>query len=1256
METRQQKKTWGMNFFCMYVCKGEYGSVWFVLLFFSITWMLAGNSPYALAQVTTVTLGGRVVDPQEHVIRGADVAVISEDTGVTTHAKTNESGLWQINSLIAGHYRFIVRVSGFETLEHTMVDLQIGDVKSIDVQMKIGSVDAQVVVSSETPLIDTTAAVSGVVLDSSDMEQLPSASGSPLDLASLAPGVYLAPPSGGGTLWANIALSAFSVNGSGRGTYAVNYVLDGATDTIVSTGQISFIPPSYAVSQTRVQTNSYDASIGRTAAGTINMSLKSGTKKFHGVLYERIQNNFFDANMAQYKNKHQPLPMRHFNEYGGTVGGPVWIPKFYDGKKRGTFFFLSYDGVRSVAPIHTSQLSIPTMDERKGDFSKSIEVVNKQQYNVVIYDPLTINAAGNRKAFPFATIPPERISPMAKALTALLPVPNVPDDQRDPQAGTDTNDYQESDPEVDRFYSLIVRIDQNWNNSHHSYIDWRRNQLRNTTNDNFGPGNILADENLNRDNYGLTVNHTWVINPSSILTINANVTQYKYYYASLAASVDPTQYGFSQTFANSQLVRGVPEMTGVLGLDSIGDVYGPTRENDYQWEVRGFMTQILGTHSFRYGGEWLLSKYNIAGGSGQTGSYDFDTKWTQPNPNSTNVGGSYQVTPAFLLGLPSSGHINQATKGFWTQPFVGAFVQDDWRATPRLTLDLGVRWDIQLGLTERHNRYFSRIDPNANLAPITNYAQSRYAAAIQGSPSSNSGIAYLQHYRNNVADFQAKGALQYAGVNGVSRYVGDLQFKYIQPRIGFAYAFSPTTVIHGGIGRFVQATFPVGQGSQSGYSTETPFVASNDNYYTQAATLDNPFPNGLVTPTGNSLGSLTSAGQISSFYDSNTKRPYTDDMSFRLQQQARDYIFEIAGVFDRTQQLPVSYQIDNPSLAAWHAAYDSQFTSTGAPVVTLPGDVVVTNPFMGAPYVTSTLASHSTVSAFQLSRPNPLVNGMTETRYNGSSTNYALQTRVQRRYRNGFGIITTFVWGKKMDKTAYFTPSVYSQALHRQLSTSDRRFQLGVAPTYVLPFGRGKLIGSRVSHRVNTLIGGWQLTTVYNFNSGTPIALPTNTALFQGGDPADGINKSRGQWFNTSKFAAFPLRNTTLDDLGKYPAWTGIQGLPGASYVPKSITDLTQNGIYQDFKTRISDNPTTYGTVRNPYYNHWNIGLTKTFPIVNSMRLEIRADAFNALNHPQFGSVDVDPSDFYFGWIGGSPTHVQINDPRVIQFAARIYY
>jgi hypothetical protein len=254
------------------------------------------------------------------------------------------------------------------------------------------------------------------------------------------------------------------------------------------------------------------------------------------------------------------------------------------------------------------------------------------------------------------------------------------------------------------------------------------------------------------------------------------------------------------------------------------------------------------------------------------------------------------------------------------------------------------------------------------------------------------------------------------------------------------------------------------------------------------------------------------------------------------------------------------------------------------------------------------------------------------------------------------GITTNFTWSKQMQATKYFTPAPVSQKLHRILSPDDRPFQYVLSPTYILPFGQGKAFGSHSSRLMDALIGGWEISGMYHFYSGTPVALPTNSAFFEGGDPAEGIKRSSSKWFNTDKFRPFPNRSTTVDQLAIYPAWTGVQSLPGYGWVPTSPTDATKNGVYHDFDTWISDNSTNFSSVRTPHLSKVDLGLRKKFRIHESVRLQLSIDAFNAFNTRQFGGPNTDPNNMYFGWLGGSPIPSQINAPRQIQLAGKLTF
>jgi Carboxypeptidase regulatory-like domain len=1234
-------------------------------------------------QQTTATLGGRVFDSQSKVIRNAAVVVTSVERGTQWHSTTNADGDWQVQSLPIGHYSFEVKANGFKALEHAPVELQVSDQKFVDATLSVGATSETIVVTSATPLIDTTAAISGTVISTEQLEEVPSVTNSPVDLVKLVPGGLFGQPSGGPAhLYSNNSESEVTVNASG----SVNYQVEGGTNTFGTNGQIAFIPPMSAVGELRVTTNAYDASIGRTETATLDMTFKSGGKKYHGELYEINHTSSFDAR-AYNSNPLSPVPPVHYNEFGGTVGGPISIPKLYDGAKHGSFFFFSYDGIRTKAPSNPQgRISIPTMLERQGDFSQSFVVTSGVTYGpglsntahpFSIYDPASIandptptnNTTTNRTVFPGDVITTP-ISPAAKAIYALLPPPT---DAGDGQS-SDSNNYISRAIQINPFNSYILRVDKAWNENNHSYVALRRNQEDPTTgNSPFGASDILDGTSSLRRNLGLTIDHTWVVSPSLVVDLRGNVTNYKTNTVSASFGLNPASYGFSSALIAAQITPSIPALTGLITASSsatLGTAQAPSYENDLLYEGVGTVTKTIGKHTVKVGTQYLVQQQSLGNQGTTNGTFGFanvssptnsgsgNENWTTPNPLTTPGPGTGSPLASFFLGLPTSGSVGTPAESSWSQPYIAGFGQDDWRVTNKLTLNLGLRWDEQLGLTERHNKFWSIYDPNLNLTAITAVAQPAYASAITGS-STNLGVQLLQQYRPDPTTFVARGGIEYAGVNGTSRNVTQLTGKFFQPRVGFAYAFNSKTVLRGGFGRFVNANFVSNHGNQTGYSATTPFTGSNNNFVSVAATLANPFPNGLVQPTGNSLGIYTQVGSATSFYQAKVPRQYNDEISLKLQQQVGNYLLEIGGVFSGQHGISVGYDNDLLSQAAWQAAFGPAFDSTGRPLDTLAGNTPVTNPFKGAPYITTGLVTASTVNASQLALPNPL-GDVTINRYTGTNDAYMLQTKAEKRFNQGFGFVTSFTWGKNMSESSRVLPQQVSQSLKRQLSTSDVRFIYSLAPTYDLPIGRGKSIGTNMNRVLDGVVGGWRFTAVFNANSGTPLSLPTNGAFFEGGDPGSGFTKSRSKWFDTSKFQPFPNKSTTTAALAALPAWTGVLGLPGASYTP-TATDIKNglgNGVYNDFNTWQTNNDTTFGDVRNPAFLNCDIGLRKIFTIKEEKKFELRMDAFNAPNHPIFAGPSTSVTSIYFGALGGSlPSNLtQSNTARVIQFGGRLYY
>jgi hypothetical protein len=1242
-----------------------------------LTFLVAG-ALCAWGQETKAVLGGRVTDPNGAVIQKAFVVVTSDATGVVLSTVTNNTGDWRIQSLNPGAYHFDVSAKGFKKEEHSSVELQIGESKFVDVQMTVGLQTETISVEATNPLIDMTASVSGGVLTTKEFEEFPSQSNVPTMLAGLVPGVVVGGATGAsvGHLWSNASDSNIMANAAGSGTQATNYTLDGGTDTNQS-GQVAFVPPMDSVAEIRVITNAYDASIGRQSGATINMASKTGSKEFHGTLYEMNQNNTLNARYSLAKGSNGVVSPVHYNEYGGVIGGPVWLPKLYDGRNKKTFFFFSYDGIKNKAPGSTGTMSLPTALEKQGDFSQSFTTVTTggvtTRYPFQIYDPTSIvkdpiTGVKSRSLINGGSevIPSSQISTAGKAYLALLPDPQNAGDG----AGIDSNNYVKNEVQNDKFVTTSVRIDQTWNNNHSTSLSLRRNNWSEMSYDPFGPNNLLQGILQKRLNYGMNVDHTWVVKPTLVVDLKMNITHWEGSSSNPSSGVSPTTLGISASnpYITMQQLPSLPYVTGIVsGAENGGlgtnqaDSYTNDTNEDYVVNVN----QMFGNHNFRYGFEFLLQQEGVGGLGQQGGAFDFSHIWTNQNPDATSCTGCGSDTASMMFGLPDSGSIPYNANAFWSQHYTGLYFQDDWRMTKRLTLNIGLRWDVERPPYERFNRTWTRWDPTAVQTEVNAVAQPAYASLLGGSSTNNTGLAYLQKYRGDSTSFVSTGGITFAGVNGVPRSYLNTMYKYVQPRLGFAYEIRPNLVIRGGIGRFVQGSF--GTGSQSGFSATTTMVPTADDYMTINATFDNPYPNGrTVLPTGSSLGTRTNVGSYSGYTDPNFGRPYQDEASLYIQKQVKDYLIEVGGTFNLTHGLSVTdpknssnsgFNTNRPSTQAWYAANTPTFDSTGMPSATLPGNVTVTNPFYGAPYITNGMQTSKTITAFQLSRPNPMVGNFLVNRSKGKTRYYALNSKVEKRFKDGLSLHQAFSWSKRIEENTFIGSQYVAPIIDRSLDTADQRFNYSVSPVYELPFGKNKRFAGNSKKLEDEIIGGWEITGVYHFISGTPLSMPTNSSFFAGGNPSLGSKKTKKQWFDTSKFASFPGSSITRTQLAtQWPSWTGVSNLPGASYTPTSTSGV-QNGIYQDFATWNTYNKHTFGNIRNPYTTNLDLGARKNFQISGASKFEIRIDAFNALNHKSFGNIDVTPGDTYFGYVNGSSTAVsETNAPRTFQMEGKLYF
>src|SRR6185312_1648796 len=711
-------------------------------------------------------------------------------------------------SLLPGHYHFEVVAPGFKTEIRNGIELQAADIKSVGIKLSVGAETQSVTVTGEEALIDTTAAVSGTVINRKELEELPTQSHLATLFATLSAGVQQQ-DQGTNVIrpWSNTAASQYEANGGRNNTWSNTFYLDGMPNT-KNEGEIAFLPPVDSIQEFRVQTNAYDASIGRQSGATINMQTRSGGKNYHGVLYEYNQNALANARLWG-DTTGTPSPV-HYNQFGGTFGGPVWIPKLYKGTGK-TFFFVSYDKTISRSP-ELALLSVPTALERGGDFSQTFTTLlvsgQRVSYPQHIYNPFTADPkTGNRQEFANAVIPTNLLDPVAQAILKFVPLPNQASDG----TSNTSNDYSHRAVSSATFPEISARVDQNWSNNHHSFVMFGYSDLSQAQPSHFH--NIATGQFLGRTAERVALDHVWTMGASRVLDLRANVTRFfspNYYNG---AGFDPTQLGLPQSFVSQLQKPSFPYISGIAGNFGTSQASSVTADTDYTWGAT--MTQVHKSHTLHYGAEyWILQR--ASQGMGNQGEFDFDGVWTKPNGNISCATAQCNTTASFVLGLPTNGNVPVNASAFYSQHFYAGFLQDDWRINDKLTVNVGLRYDIQTGVTERFNRLTDRYDPTVT-NPISATAQPTYAAILASSSNaSNAGVQTLIQDLPASA-FVARGAQLFAGVGGTPRSATDTDYTQWQPRLGFAYRFLPNTVIRGGFGRFSQAGFAVG--GQNGFST-----------------------------------------------------------------------------------------------------------------------------------------------------------------------------------------------------------------------------------------------------------------------------------------------------------------------------------------------------------------------------------------------------------------------------------------------------
>jgi hypothetical protein len=1000
-------------------------------------------------------------------------------------AKTNESGNYTAPFIIPGMYTVTVESAGFRRSVRENVQIRIGDVVAVDMQLTVGDVSETIEVSAETPLLQTAEASLGQVVDERRILELPLFSGNAMEFALLAPGTVNGTDMRLRKAPFNNAPSQFSTDGSGL--FQNEFNIDGVVNTF-SDGtnvRVAFSPPQASLAEFKVQTSVFDASMGHTTGSVVNVSTKSGTNDIHGSLWWWLRHSKLDNPTIFQNRTNQKLPIYQDNRYGIAAGGPVVIPKLYDGKNK-TFWYWTYEANKFGDPGGSSQSTVPREAWRNGDFSDLLRLGSNYQ----LYDPATIQPTGSgtfsRQPFPGNIIPQNRISPIGRAILNLYPLPNQPG------TANGANNFFLSGKAIEDYWSTIGRVDHVFSDKDRVFVRLHRDFWQEDKNRSFG--NDVNGIILNRINRGLAFDEVHMFTPTFLLNFRYGLTQQIFPERRVSQGFNLASLGFSPEF-----VRLFPTESAVpnvrigsmtqLSQSESGDGAAASLVHSFV----GNFTNVRGPHSLKFGPEFRLYRVFSDRHSAATSPIlDFSSEWGRGPLNTSAAPPVGAEFVSLLLGIP--GGNAQRIGSFATQDkYWAGYFQDDWKVSRKLTLNLGLRVEYESPVTERFDRSVTQFDPTiAN--PISAVALTNYALnPIPEIP---------------VSAFRVNGGLTFAGANGDRNFWNSTGLLWL-PRIGLAYQLTPKTVIRSGYGIFYGSLGAFRTTANlAGFSQTTPIQPTQDNGQTFIATLANPLPNGLLAPLGPNGGLQTNLGQNITYFERDRKPPYAQRWSFGVQQElASGFVLESSYVGNRGTRLPV-----NRNINATPAQYLSTSPTRDQATISFLG-AAFPNPFFGTnPQYTGT------ITRANLLRPYPQFGDITYSDPVGYSWYHSLQSQLEKRFAKGYTLQISHTWSKAMDATQFLNPQ--DAMPYESLADIDRTHRVTGSGIWELPFGRGRRYGTQMSTFPNFFLGGWQISGAYQRQSGAPINWGNNTQFV--GDsttlvlPSDQRNADR--WFNTAIF------------------------------------------------------------------------------------------------------------------------------------------
>ncbi len=1143
------------------------------------------------------TIRGVVKDQSGAIVPGATLTVKNVNTGLTESATTSADGVYNVLYLPVGEYTVTTEKAGFRKAEVTGVGVHVATVATVDVTLTVGGVDQVVDVTASAPLLDVQGTNLGKIIPKNAIKDLP---------------LFIS-----GGLRANLAFVVLTpgVIGSSGNPRIGGGLLDGQSEQLdgaESNSERRNDPAMNGVSvegmeEFKVQSSSYSAEFGRTSNGVINWVTKSGSNQIHGSIFVFNRNEVFNARGFTTAPSKRPI-VRQWNP-GGSVGGPIYLPRIFDGRNK-AFFFFAYEHSSTRNGQSTSLVTAPLDEFRNGDFRKLVDSAGKM---VPLYDPF--DAAGN--VIPNSVdrpilqcngvtnvICPNRIDPTAKLLVGMLPHPDNPN--------LLTANYRSRSYSTSLSGLPSIKLDYIFNDKHrisylyshfHSPATPSINQFEGLPGTGF-PSDSLTEYHRLNDDYSIRPN---VLSHLTIGYNHRHIYEAPAYVNTFPADLAKQIYLKGNP---NPLIDGVSTVYGAGGATWGNTVFTDSRQRTT--DIKEQVAWIKGRHSAKFGMEYLAGIYRRLDNNNTWGNVSFSAAGTG-NQSVANSGNDFA---SFLLGTASGGSFRYPDDTAFHWPYYAWFAQDDFKVSQKLTVNFGLRYEIPVPKEERHHH-------NSNFCPTCP------ATAFGGIP----------------------GAMVFAGVNGAPDRFGETRKNALGPRLGVAYQIDSKTVIRSGGAIYYQPPREDGNADNGIQGFGGTFGATA-----------NFLSNGISYLTKNGLSAFTTQIQ-------NLKPPISDPQTLtgNLFQQSPFFYYSKTGrsAYFSDWQISIERAVTGDSVfrATYHGVVgnklisrqqslnqlDPRYWSIYGSLLGNTISSVINNPTVIAAGFKLPYASYPTnLQLQQALRPFPQFSGIDSNASglnDGHSTYHALETSFEHRFSKGLYLTATYTFCKLISTsngedanrdTLGAVQNQYNRRLDKAVAyNEDTPHNIHIGYVYDLPIGKGKPLLNRMPKVVNGVFGNWKVSGIHTYVSGTPLWISCGQNFFGAG------NNARCNFAPGATTGQVPLIN---------PAWTwshdniGTTALGRIPYLNPAAFVLPPNMTY-------GDTPRQMPYLRRPWTVQEDLAILKNFVIHEKGNLEVRLSASNAPNRVVFGGPNTTQSSPDFGRITGTG-----NSPRSVQLGARLSF